>query len=72
MIFILIIGAVTGKVDYKGDTLNYLWREKIILLIGNAEIKTPEVLTKADTIKYNANKNIVTASGKPISKISSK
>lgn len=55
----------TARVNYKGTTLNYKWQEKVILLTGEAEVKTPEVTAKADTIKYDANKNTVTASGKP-------
>ncbi|MBI4721586.1 MAG: LPS-assembly protein LptD [Candidatus Stahlbacteria bacterium] len=76
MIFIFIINIVAGKevqphevqpqIEYRGDTLNYLWKDKIILLTGNAEIKTPDVLAKSDTIEYYANKNIVTATGNPI------
>ncbi len=66
IIFILIIGVAPGNVEYKGDTLNYLWEEEIIWLLGNAEVKTPEIVASADTIKYEAKEDIVSATGNPI------
>ncbi len=66
ILLLILINAVKGQVNYKGDILNYLWEEKIIWLIGNAEVKTLEITTKADTIKYEAKKGMVTATGNPI------
>ncbi|MFA5034048.1 MAG: LptA/OstA family protein [bacterium] len=51
---------------YKGDTLVYMWDDKIIWLKGDANIKTPEVRANADTIKYELNNEIVTIWGNPV------
>jgi lipopolysaccharide assembly outer membrane protein LptD (OstA) len=67
----IMVGATTGRVEYKGDTLNYFWKEKVIVITGNAEVKTAEVVTKADSIKYDANTSMVTASGNPVLKVGS-
>ncbi|MCK4352073.1 LPS-assembly protein LptD [candidate division WOR-3 bacterium] len=66
ILFILVTKIDTTEVYYTGDTLHYLWQEGIIWLTGHAELKTPDIITKADTIKYDSNKNFVTAYGNPI------
>ena len=66
MFTILFILSTIPKVYYWGDTLDYKWEEEIIYLIGDAKLKTPDVMVKADTIKYASKDNIVSASGNPI------
>ncbi|MDD5530080.1 MAG: putative LPS assembly protein LptD [bacterium] len=55
-----------GTSTYKGDTLVYMWNDKVIWLKGDANIKTPEVRANADTIKYELNNEIVTIWGNPV------
>jgi hypothetical protein len=43
----------------------------VIILTGNAEVKTAEVVTTADSIRFDANTNMVTASGDPVLNVGS-
>lgn len=54
------------QANYMGDSLVYVWENKVLWLLGRANFNTPEVRATADTIKYEKDKDILTMWGSPM------
>jgi hypothetical protein len=64
-VLVFIVGKV---VEYKGDTLIYLWQENKILLIGNVEVKFEDLTLVANRVEFDAKEEIVRAYEEPVLK----
>lgn len=57
--------GITDTIHYESDFISYDAEEKILHLIGNAEVKYQKMNLQADTIVYTINNDLFTASGFP-------
>lgn len=68
MVWVLVF--MMGKVvEYKGDTLLYLWQEEKISLVGNVEVKFENLTLLAKRVEFDIKEEIVKAYGEPVLKL---